>query len=64
MKIMYVICGLRNENERDFRSNEHFLSSGENMASRKFRPVRDFKIEAKIAFIFNILLVTSFRKIS
>ena len=54
MKIMYVICGLRNENERNFRSNEHFLSSGENMASRKFRPVREFKIEDRSKDRFHI----------
>ena len=52
---MYVICKLRDENERDLRINEHLLSSSKNMASKKFRPVWDLKI----AFMFNILLVTS-----
>ena len=51
---MYVICGLRNENESDSRSNEHFLRSGENMASRKFRPVRDFKTEHRSKDRFHI----------
>ena len=31
MKIICVICVLGNENERDLRSNEHFLSCSENM---------------------------------
>ena len=32
MKIICVNCGLRNEYESDLRSNEHFLSNGENKA--------------------------------
>ena len=30
------------------------------MTSKKFRPVWDLKIEAKITLMFNILLVTSY----
>ena len=41
MKIIYVNCGWRREYESDLRSNEHYSSSSENKAKKKFRPVRD-----------------------
>ena len=55
MKIMYVICKLRDENERDLRINEHLLSSSKNMASKKFRPVWDLKIEDRRRDRFHVL---------
>ena len=40
MKIMYVNCGQRNKYGSDVRSDEHYLSSRENKAWKKFRPVQ------------------------
>ena len=43
MKIICVNCGFRNEYESDLRSNEHFLSNGENKAWKRnlgqYRPL-------------------------
>ena len=36
MKIIHVNYSLRNEYESDLRSNEHYLSSIENMALKKW----------------------------
>ena len=36
MKIIHVNYSLRNEYESDLRSNEHYLSSSENMAWKKW----------------------------
>ena len=41
MKIIYVNCGWRRKYESDLRSNEHYLSSDENKAWKKFWLVRD-----------------------
>ena len=40
--MIYVNCCLRYEYESDLRSNKHYLSSSENRAWKKFRPVQDF----------------------
>ena len=45
MKIIYVNCGWRNEYGSDPRSYEHYdVSSSENKAWRKFRPLRDLNL--------------------
>ena len=40
MKFIYVNCGQRNEYGSDLRCNDHYLSSSENMARKKFRLTR------------------------
>ena len=41
IKTIYVKCGQRNKFESDLRINEHYSSSSENKAWKKFRLVRD-----------------------
>ena len=40
MKVTFLNSGWRREYERDLRSNEHYLSSRETKAWKRFKPVR------------------------
>ena len=41
MKVLYLNCGWRREYDSDLHSKEHYLTSSEKKAWKKFRPVRD-----------------------
>ena len=72
IKIMYVIFVLRNENERDLRSNEHYLSYSENMDPEKIQACigfEDRKLKQRLLSYsmfcsFHLIFYVSFRKIS
>ena len=50
MKFIYVNCGQRKEYGSDLRCNDHYLSSTENMARKKFR-LTSFKSDKSVRIL-------------
>ena len=66
MKVIYLNCGWRRRYESDLSSNEHYLSSSEKKARKKFRPVRDlnpwplrYRCSASAVQIYDFRILTA-----